>query len=256
MSNNAQELNNKIPNLKNFVKYLNQTIELFDSHVSEEQFEKKDSDLHKLFVSLFNIYTESENSNYNKDDKKNSVPTQINKKNDSNEEIEKLLNKHVEDRKKQKLMKSSTEKLPVVTNKNMTRLESEKHAKQIYTRCLNEVKSSPEAPKKCNKQYAIIHKDTPKKISHCEKSKNKFKKDNMYVKHYVQNENRCNDSKIISKNSRKNSFKNSSKINRAVQNYDDYIDMYTNNDDLTCSTIDNTDDIDNKITELRRLLNK
>jgi hypothetical protein len=52
----TNETRDKIPNLKEFVKYLNQTINLFDSHVSNEDFEKKDSDIYKLFVALFNMY--------------------------------------------------------------------------------------------------------------------------------------------------------------------------------------------------------
>jgi hypothetical protein len=50
--------NNKTPNLKEFIKYLDQTVQMFDQHISEEEYENKNSDVYKLFVTLFNIYTD------------------------------------------------------------------------------------------------------------------------------------------------------------------------------------------------------
>jgi hypothetical protein len=54
--NTPDDLKNKALNLKDFVEYLNQTIKMFDQHIAVEDFEKKDSSIHKLFVALFDIY--------------------------------------------------------------------------------------------------------------------------------------------------------------------------------------------------------
>jgi len=49
-------MSRKNPNVKEFVKYLDYTVKVFDKHVAEEDFEKKDSDVYKLFGTLFHMY--------------------------------------------------------------------------------------------------------------------------------------------------------------------------------------------------------
>ena len=41
-------MSRKNPNIKEYIKYLDYTVKMFDKHVSEEDFEKKDSDIYKL----------------------------------------------------------------------------------------------------------------------------------------------------------------------------------------------------------------
>ena len=59
--NNVSNNNNKILNIKEFVQYLEQTLSMFDKHISAEDFEDKNSDVHKLFTTLFSMYTDMEN---------------------------------------------------------------------------------------------------------------------------------------------------------------------------------------------------
>jgi len=49
-------MSRKNPNIKEFVKYLDYTVKIFDKHVAEEDFEKKDSDVYKLFDTLLHMY--------------------------------------------------------------------------------------------------------------------------------------------------------------------------------------------------------
>ncbi|XWV25219.1 putative ORFan [Tupanvirus deep ocean] len=139
--------NNKIPNLKEFIKYLDQTLKMFDQHIAEEEFENKNSDVHKLFVTLFNIYTDldskktKENINksiLNEEHKDESVKQKsINTTNIDTKDIDinSIIEQHIENRKNQKKDKPKWEN-------NRTRLESEKIAREIYKKSLLELQTS------------------------------------------------------------------------------------------------------------------
>jgi len=58
MSNQSEKLN---PNVKEFIRYLNQTLEMFDHYVDKEDYEKKESDVYKLFITLFRLYANASN---------------------------------------------------------------------------------------------------------------------------------------------------------------------------------------------------
>ncbi len=46
----------KTPGIKQFIDYLNQTVKIFGDYYSDEEFERKDSDIYKLFITLFYLY--------------------------------------------------------------------------------------------------------------------------------------------------------------------------------------------------------
>src|SRR5271154_3011981 len=58
MSNQSEKLN---PNIKEFIRYLNHTLEMFDHYVDKEDYEKKESDVYKLFITLFRLYANASN---------------------------------------------------------------------------------------------------------------------------------------------------------------------------------------------------
>lgn len=43
-------------NLRDFIRYLNLTLNILDKNVADEDFEKPDSDVYKFFIMLFKIY--------------------------------------------------------------------------------------------------------------------------------------------------------------------------------------------------------
>lgn len=43
--------NNRTPNLKEFIKYLEQTVKLFENHVAGDDFKNKNSEVYRLFVT-------------------------------------------------------------------------------------------------------------------------------------------------------------------------------------------------------------
>jgi hypothetical protein len=48
--------NPKTPNIKEFIKYLDQTLNLFEEHVPGTDFQNPDSNINKLFNTLFSMY--------------------------------------------------------------------------------------------------------------------------------------------------------------------------------------------------------
>ena len=64
--NISKQDNDKIPNIKEFIKNLDQIFKLFDKHIADEEFENKNSDIYKLFISLFNIYKDLDSKNITK----------------------------------------------------------------------------------------------------------------------------------------------------------------------------------------------
>lgn len=69
---NVNKKNNikKIPNLKEFVKYLDQTLKLFDNHIAEKDFENKNSDVYKLFPKLLTYNKKHNTKSFTKISKK------------------------------------------------------------------------------------------------------------------------------------------------------------------------------------------
>ena len=180
----------KIPNLKEFIKYLNQTLDMFDQHVPSEEFERKDSDIHKLFVSLFNLYTDidSKKENSNNTDPvfdKNIVAGLINTNHNvnPNNNINPKSNIGSVGRK----IKIPKDNFKWENNKS---INSEKLAREIYKKTLNDLKTLDNEPiitSSENKNFRL----NPKKINpssptpvipFAKKSYSKPKK--IYVDHY------------------------------------------------------------------------
>ena len=131
--------NDKPPNLKEFIKYLNQTLNMFDKHVADEDFEKKDSDVYKLFTILFNIYTDLDSKycapeNIENSDKTINISTNVTKNVTKNDEIDinSIIVQHIENKKKQK-------KNVVKWENNHSRIESDKIAREIYNKSMLEL---------------------------------------------------------------------------------------------------------------------
>lgn len=49
-------MSKKNPNIKEFIQYLDHTLAMFQNHLSEEDFERTDSDVYKLFTTIFKMY--------------------------------------------------------------------------------------------------------------------------------------------------------------------------------------------------------
>jgi hypothetical protein len=145
---NINQKNNsgKIPNLKEFIKYLDQTLKLFDNHIADEDFENKDSNVYKLFITLFNIYKDLD-SKVIIDSNKNTLqihdpcnPNEnksivINKsaENVDNIDINSIVTQHIENRKKQKKNNYKWE--------NISRIESDQMAHKLYQKSLMEIRT-------------------------------------------------------------------------------------------------------------------
>lgn len=78
----------KNPNIKEFIKYLDKTLDMFDKYIPDEDFERKDSDAYKLFTTLFRMYD---------DIAQNDEPI---KKNNNN--ISRIVAKHIKNKKRLK----------------------------------------------------------------------------------------------------------------------------------------------------------
>lgn len=131
--------NDKPPNLKEFIKYLNQTLNMFDKHVADEDFEKKDSDVYKLFTILFNIYADLDSKysipeNIINEEKINNISMNETKNILKNDEIDinSIIVQHIENKKKQK---NNT----VKWENNRSRIESDKIAREIYNKSMLEL---------------------------------------------------------------------------------------------------------------------
>jgi hypothetical protein len=259
--------NNKIPNLKEFIKYLDQTLKLFDQHIAEEEFEKKDSDVYKLFIMLFNIYTdldtkktknesvtESPGSKHPK--ASNGVPKASNgvPKTDTgaNEiDVNSIILQHIENRKKHKKENPKWEN-------NRSRLESERLVREIYNKSLLELQTTDN-----NGPILFTDAKIKKDLFECQTTDSCFrhnktsKKRNNYVDR--------NDNHLLK--STNNILQTDTETNNS--------DMYTDNDDGDANTefivhvpskqiikksnkhcYEKTDDIDKKINMLKKLLNK
>lgn len=277
--------NSKIPNLKEFIKYLDQTLKMFDQHIAEEEFEKKDSDVHKLFVALFNIYTDldatkKENTTNNPRVKSpNQESTLINsihqpKNKDIDQvEINSIIQQHIENQKKYKPDNFKWE--------NKTRLESEKLAREIYNKSLLELQTTDDSNAGpilfTNAKYdkssnqITANNNLHKKYTQNTKlaSKNKYQKNKTEKichkstgKKYYNNNNKINDDEYASE-----FIKNIAQINSDSDS--DNSDIYTSYDtDTEVIThippskkkikhqYEKTDDIDKKIIALKKILNK
>jgi len=141
----------KIFNIKEFIKYLNKTVELLAPHIPNEEFEKRDSDVHKLFASLFSIYTVDkptfskgpEHHEHNKHEYQEHEPVDIND----------FLEKHIETRKN--IEKKVIRK---IDSGSKTRLDSDKSAMNVYNRCMRDAKSTgPVLYKKPDDTYSDIY---------------------------------------------------------------------------------------------------
>jgi hypothetical protein len=144
---NRQKKSSRPPNLKEFVRYLNKTIDMFDHHIPESEFENTESKVHQLFYSLFNIYLENHpitiesesRTRGGKYDHHVSYPTLP--------EIESMIHQHYN--------KEKTSLIPEVPNKRtVQRLErpddlvenSDVIARRIYRESLLDLQSSEEKP--------------------------------------------------------------------------------------------------------------
>lgn len=121
----TQKISNgeKIMNPKEFIEYLNQTWKLFGEHVTKEDFEKKDSDVNKLFMTLFNLYIELCN--------KNCLGTtdRMNKNEFIEEKMDSIIKKHVVNKKTRKIPKFRWEN-------NRNELGSDMIAQDMYKKSL------------------------------------------------------------------------------------------------------------------------
>ena len=136
---NTIDQKNKTPNLKEFIKYLNQTLNMFDPHIAEEDFEKKDSDVYKLFTILFNFYTDLDvNEHKNNDENKNFIMNKI--KNGENKikmipkkdkilDSNSIISQHIKNKRKEKNSNCKWEN-------NRSDLESDKYAHELYKKSL------------------------------------------------------------------------------------------------------------------------
>lgn len=131
----------KIPNLKEFVKYLDQTIRIFDEHVADEDFEKKDSDVHKIFKTLFNIYTnprvnKEQNKKTKKHTKKNNISHQTFQESNKSHILfpeQDIVMQHIKKNIKQK-------NIPKWEN-NRNDFDSEKIVRELYKKSLRDLKA-------------------------------------------------------------------------------------------------------------------
>lgn len=286
----------KIPNLKEFIKYLDQTLKIFDQHIAEEDFENKDSDVYKLFTTLFNMYTDL-------DPKKNPPMPELSKhQSDNISDVESISNKyesdkdnvsdinsiiaqHIENKKKQK------KNIPKWEN-NRPKIESEKMAQEIYKKSLLELYTP-------NKNDPIIitdnKKNTKNVIPNTKIAQNKKKFDNIYqipIKEKFDDSTNSTDSS----NSDESSDESSEGEDTDFDMYTDYnesVSNYKNNDSIvskqkiiekptsrsrqlvkphakkqknitttsaeTSTSVESyakTDDIDKKINILKKMLNK
>lgn len=136
---NIPDCKNKIPNLKEFVKYLNKTIDMFD-HLSEEDFEKKDSDVGKLFHMLFNMYTDPETSKikytpdrFNDNNSKIKIK-RPNRENTSDElNVNSIISQHVKNKMKQK------KRIGKLNNRYLS--ESDRIAQELYDKNMYDIRS-------------------------------------------------------------------------------------------------------------------
>ncbi|XWV26478.1 putative orfan [Tupanvirus soda lake] len=264
--------NNKIPNLKEFIKYLDQTLKMFDQHIAEEEFENKNSDVYKLFVTLFNIYTDlnakkatNENIN-NKIQKEKNINEPVIHQINSNSsvdtkdiDINSIIEQHIENRKKQKKDNPKWEN-------NRTRLESEKIVREIYKKSLLELQTSDDngpilfTDAKISKYDDDIVSNILSTVSHHTKIKstnkpntiksykNNIRQKNLKYKSIVkksdeiiQNKSFChkNDKKtIIDDNDNENIFiaQNTKESDKDNSEYDNF-DMYTDTDENSVSVV-------------------
>lgn len=161
------EKSGKNPNIKEFIKYLDQTLEMFDQHISEEDFEKHDSDIYKLFTTLFHMYGDiSKNEHIKKNTNSSSESTTI----DANADISDIIVKHIEKKKQQRKEK-------LLWENQRQNPESEKIARHIYKRSLREIETSDNGP--------IIF--TADKIRAAELEKKKNNKINMFFDYALKN---------------------------------------------------------------------
>lgn len=263
----------KIPNLKEFIKYLNQTVDMFDRHVSDEEFERKDSDIHKLFVSLFNLYTDIDSKN-------------TNRTNDSffdKKIMEEMLGKNIQ--LDQIKSTNTNKKFPLKTHKsdlkweNNRSINSEKVVRDIYRKTLKDLQTSDDKPiifsdKKQLTNTRNTDKLPPSNIFLAKKDNSKPNAKKIYVDHYSSSNyltEEISPSSVPQYLPKKNHPKqinidhvstpnlHNKPVNNTTNQY-----MHTSNNNLESDedTIsktylyENTEDIDKKINKLKQLLKK
>jgi hypothetical protein len=130
------------PNVKEFVKYLDYTVKVFDKHVAEEDFENKDSDVYKLFDTLFHMYDNI------LDDQTSDLPRIRSRASTEETDYPKWENQSTQNR----YQKSTTSETPVKQRK--------RHQKQI-TQTTESESSFWETPVK----KSSVKKSSPKKYT-------------------------------------------------------------------------------------------
>lgn len=196
----------KIPNLKDFIKYLDQTLNMFDHYVSEEDYNNKDSDVHKLFVTLFNMYMDMENKK-----QPTSVPIPVSvhqnekvksEKSPTNKTIEginidHIIGKHLASRKKQSI---DCPKWENINSRHRTRVDSDKFVKDIYYKSLLDLKTI-----ECDSP--IIFDRSEKIKNHCLQNKTKEIEYNIYTE---------NDSLMSNSNSKNKKYEKTDDIDQKI----------------------------------------
>lgn len=245
---NDSKLDKKIPNLKDFIKYLDQTLNMFDHYVSEEDYNNKDSDVHKLFVTLFNMYMDMENKKQQIPPEPSIKPMTQSKRETSDLpknqvldgiNINDIIDKHLASRKKQLINRPKWENI-----KHRTRVDSDKFVKEIYHKSLLDLKTTEHnSPIILNYHDTITNENTMKQLfdSYCIKNTSEHKN------------NKSQDSVGIlpASGSSKHSISQDFEYN-----------IYTENDNQILYSepksrkYEKTDDIDQKITKLKKMLNK
>ena len=157
---------NRIPNLKEFIRYLEQTVKLFENHVDEEDFENKDSEVYKLFVTLFNLYTESDKKSSSESpydlikEKPHVVPKEksyamTNESPPTKAREEKFYPKKIDKPKMDNIIKKHFE--------NSKLMDSDKRSYEIYQRALRDLETvDDDEPILVNKPK-IVEKAPPKR---------------------------------------------------------------------------------------------
>lgn len=127
-------------NIKDFIKYLDQTLELFDGKVPNKDFEDKNSDVYKLFTTLFKMYQ-------GKNKKRSIVGANGNGALESDSEtdqmsesdISTIVAKHLSKKRKQKTEKFSWENQRDIE-------ESDKEVYAIFRQRMEELQTTDDEP--------------------------------------------------------------------------------------------------------------
>lgn len=141
---NHRKKSSRPPNLKEFVRYLNKTIDMFDHHIPDSEFENTESKVHQLFYSLFNIYLENHPITLESEGYREARPVKY----PSLPEIETMIHQHYDSKKIKPVVQS---KVPERKSSILQALpenveDSDAIARRIYRQSLADSGSSDEKP--------------------------------------------------------------------------------------------------------------